>query len=354
MQTVPGFGKKYARPFALKNGSELTLRGWARVVPKVTDFAPNSSRCLVESELYRHGLRSSVALMFNKLVFCLIAGFVLLATPQWGRAEIVPLRWQDVPWRSGQILGISSRSELIPVFVQLGTLSVIDHVGVVSVEDSQPWLYEFSIATGLQKIPLEKVREKYLDKHGQVHFVVGELHEALNSAEWQTVSQQLDVWVSGTDSVKPKNCLATVLGAFAKVNPLSVRFTSGPNWARTLYGGLIEKMARRVYPDFVDFPVIASVFDHLKIVAGNLSKDLVWPSEAAVFNEWEQSGDLSKFTRMLAFEMRMRLAPSAIVQQTNVFKSEILSAAGQGHLPVPVSVPVSCREGLVTGLALAQ
>lgn len=208
-----------------------------------------------------------------------------------------------IPWRDGQILGISSRSGLTPVVVQLGTLSKIDHLAVVSVEADAPWIYEFTNDTGIQKIKLADAFTRAADKNNQTHFVVGEFSHALSSYEWNSVKERLDSWVSRAEPNPPANCLETVLKAFQGTRALAPRMTTSVPLIESIGALPLLAVLKKTYPSFERVPVLASVFEKLIRVGGNIEGSLTWLSEGSFLSSWSREGDSSKFSKLSKMDL---------------------------------------------------
>jgi len=224
--------------------------------------------------------------------------------------------WQKVNWKSGQILGISSRSGLTPVLVQVGTLSKVDHLGIVSVDHNGIWLYEFTNSTGIQKAKMEDVWLRSADRKGNVSFVLGEFSEALTTHEWDVVLQRLERWIRREEADSPRNCFETVVAAFQHIRHLSIQFIPMKFWLQESLNGTLRKLIEQGYPGYQEFPVLASAFSNLRVSAGNLSKDFMWRNEAAFFEEWRHSGDFSKFVRVVSMQMHQRLNQESFLEES--------------------------------------
>ena len=207
--------------------------------------------------------------------------------------------WNQINWKSAQILGISSRAGLTPVLVQMGTRSKIDHLGIVSIEEDGTYLYEFTNSTGVQKIPISEFWKRSQDRLGEVHYVIGELQNPLTKEEWQTVKSKLDHWVLHLDPNPPKNCLETLIQSLGTIRTLPIKTVNVSPFIELTFKGKIEKIVKKLYPDYSTFPILSSIFDTLIRVDGNISHALLYPTETSFLNDWKLSGDLSKFIRTL-------------------------------------------------------
>lgn len=238
---------------------------------------------------------------------------VILIFPAFFSAQATD--WQNVNWKSGQILGISSRSGLTPVLVQVGTLSKVDHLGIVSVDHDGIWLYEFTNATGIQKAKMEDVWLRSKDRKGNISFVLGEFSETLTTREWDVVLQRLERWIRKVETNPPRNCFETVVAAFQHIRHLSIHFIPMKFWIKESLNGTLKKLIERGYPGYQEFPVLASVFSNLRVSAGNLSQEFMWRNEVAFFKEWQHNGDLSKFIRVISMQMNQRLNHNRLLEE---------------------------------------
>jgi hypothetical protein len=220
--------------------------------------------------------------------------------------------WNNLHWKSGQILGISSRAGLTPVLVQMGTKSRVDHVGIVSVEKDGPWLYEFTNATGIQKVPISEVWIRSADLLGKVHYILGEFVTPLTKEQWELITLRLEKWVLKLDSNPPRNCLETVLMSIQGINSFHVKTTNLSPFISLALNGNIEKIIRKSYPNQIDFPIISSIFENLIRVDSNLPQNLLYSTETSFIQDWKDNGDLSKFVRSIFLHSKEKLLASEI------------------------------------------
>jgi hypothetical protein len=231
--------------------------------------------------------------------------------------------WSQVPWKSGQVIGISSRAGLTPMVVHLGTLSQVDHIGVVSMEQDGPWIYEFTNATGIQKVKVSEFWARSADIHQSVHYVLGEFSNPLTAEEWSAVTRRLDSWVLRSDPNPPTNCIETLLGAFKGIRKFFVRTTSAMPFADSIGPLPLLRVIQQTYKTLARVPVISSVFEGLQRKDGNIQDPLMWANEETVAKEWSAAGDASKFARSLSAEKSKALNPAEINSKLAAFADKV-------------------------------
>jgi hypothetical protein len=236
--------------------------------------------------------------------------------------------WRDIQWKSGQVLGISSRSGLTPLIVQIGTLSQVDHLGIVSVENGVPWLYEYVKANGVQKVPLSEVWMRSTDRNGNVQFVLGELAQPLSSLEWKYLTSKFDVWISKVIPNPPVGCIDAVIEAFVGIREFGVDHIPFNEFTKNAIDGKLLSLVKKAYPGQVDFPMLSSIFKSLRRVNGNLPMNLVWDSRSLFLSEWLENGDLSKFVRLMIPKSN-RLNPEEIDHEIQDIAKRLESDAQQ-------------------------
>lgn len=217
--------------------------------------------------------------------------------------------WTDVQWKSGQILGISARAGVIPPLSQLGLLSQIDHVGVVLIDESGPWLYEYNISNGIQKTAISEVWDRSRDIKKNVHFIVGSFAEILTDEEIVEISKRFEDWKTKKNLDQPKNCIDAVLKVFEGIRNVSVIYRPMPVIIQRAFNGKLKQFINKVYPGEKLYPVISSLFEdsneskneetsQLIRSSGNINQ-LYWESPTSFIAEWIENGDLSRFIRLL-------------------------------------------------------
>ncbi len=206
---------------------------------------------------------------------------------------------KDLPWKDGQILGISSRKGLTPIIVQIGTLSTIDHVGVVFIEDGKAWLYEFVSPGGFQKISVEDVWERSRGLNGKVNFILGELPAKLNADEIGKVKSRFIDWINMDfmpSAPKPKTCIEAVEMAFRGVRDLPVQKTPATYELRNIFEKSLHRITDRVYGPVDSYPIIATLFHSMNVLETSLQKPFLWKSLGHFLQTWNAEGDFAKLS----------------------------------------------------------
>lgn len=209
--------------------------------------------------------------------------------------------WQNVNWKSGQVLGISTRMGFTPVSVHLVSLSKIDHLGLVSVESDGIWIYQFTNRKKVHKVQLSEAWETFRDKNGKVHYVIGEFPSILREDGFQVVKNRFDNWIKNPNtSNPPTSCINAIIESTDGIASLRWNEIEYPQWVYTIFNGAFWEIGNTLI-DLPQNPVdISSLFSSNIIADSSIDGGLHWSSQYEMLKEWQNTGDLSKFARFIS------------------------------------------------------
>lgn len=245
-------------------------------------------------------------------------------------------RADDVEWRSGQILGLSSRAGQTPFFVQVGTNSPIDHIAIISVEGKNRFAYEFTNSAGVTKTPLQVVLDRARGKSGHLMAIVAELENPISDSEWKEMRNEMNRWISLQNELAPsgvpdgpKSCSQFVQSSFAVVKRALGKSGTIHEFNLKAYGGFSGRNWKGILHDSGAFiPPISFFEKDIRILQSNLPKNLYWGNED-ILRVWKDDGDLSKLARTLAIKEGRPLTANEIPKATQDLLSSLLEADQQ-------------------------
>jgi cytidyltransferase-like protein len=231
---------------------------------------------------------------------------------------------KKVNWKSGQLIGFSSRAGGVPFIAQVGSGSPLDHVGIVSVEPAGTFVYEFTNRGGVIKIPLEKTLENVRGKSGHIMAHVGELKNPPSPEELKKMFAYADHLIEiqpayGVAKIPngPKSCSQFVNGAFKHIGYTIGKVEAPENFKKNEFNGFIEKYWKKFLLDTEVLLSPKSFFQKdVKVVASNLPHGLEWTSEEALMI-WKADGDFSRVARMVAIDANETLTPAQVKAKTD-------------------------------------
>ena len=246
-----------------------------------------------------------------------------------------------VKWKSGQIIGFSSRAGGSPFIVQVASRSPLDHVGIVSVEDDQKYVYEFTNNLGVSKTPLKECLENARGKSGHIMAAVSELDKPLTEQQLKKMFEYCDHMITiqpeyGIAKIPngPRSCSQYVQGAFKSIGVDLGKTENISEFNTAAFNGFIDKYWKVILKDTETLVSPKSFFEgKVHTVASNLPHGISWSDEEALLT-WKLDGDFSKVARMTAIDSGVSLKGP---EQIEARSAQLVQELERASTPIEVN-----------------